>query len=316
MLKSQRLIQLIMVINVKKSFTVPELAKEFGLSTRTITRDLEELSTLGVPIYSVQGRGGGYRLLRERMLPPITFTESEAVAMFFACQSLEFFGSLPFGEGAATALNKFYHYLPADVRQQIERLRNKVAIWSPFRSMSSSVLQTLLQAVMLRSAVTITYKSGTEESTRDIQPIGLYASQGYWYCPAFCFRRYAYRLFRADRILTATTNPSIQCLDEVDERTVKDWDKAEWLAKPKKDFVVSFTPSGVQAVLSNGRFAPYLEMRDDASALARIQVPVDNISFYVNMIWALGEEAEIVEPPEAVEMIRQRIKRMNNKYNR
>jgi predicted DNA-binding transcriptional regulator YafY len=63
LLKSQRLVQLIMVINAKKSFTVPELAEEFGLSTRTITRDLQELSALGIPIYSVQGRGGGSNLL-------------------------------------------------------------------------------------------------------------------------------------------------------------------------------------------------------------------------------------------------------------
>lgn len=57
MQKSQRLIQLMMMINAKKSFTVKELADEFGLSVRTLSRDLDELSGLGVPIYSVQGRG-------------------------------------------------------------------------------------------------------------------------------------------------------------------------------------------------------------------------------------------------------------------
>lgn len=70
MQKSQRLIQMIMLINARKSFTVNELANEFGLSSRTITRDLQELSELGVPLYSVQGRGGGYKLLQERLLPP------------------------------------------------------------------------------------------------------------------------------------------------------------------------------------------------------------------------------------------------------
>ena len=82
MLKSQRLIRLMMVINAKKSFTVRELSDEFGLSPRTITRDLQELSEVGFPIYTVQGRGGGYRLLQERMLPPIAFSVNEAVAMF------------------------------------------------------------------------------------------------------------------------------------------------------------------------------------------------------------------------------------------
>ena len=144
MLKSQRLIQLIMMINAKKAFTVRELADEFHLSTRTITRDLQELSELGFPIYSVQGRGGGYRLLQERMLPPITFTESEAIAMFFACQSLQYFGSLPFDEGATSALHKFYHYSPADVKEQIDRLKNKMVIWNPYRSMSGRVSEKFI----------------------------------------------------------------------------------------------------------------------------------------------------------------------------
>jgi predicted DNA-binding transcriptional regulator YafY len=51
--KSQRLFQMMMRINAKKSFTVKELADEFGLSSRTIMRDLQELSELGVPIYSI-----------------------------------------------------------------------------------------------------------------------------------------------------------------------------------------------------------------------------------------------------------------------
>src|SRR5690554_2318065 len=106
-----------MMINAKKSPTAKELAEEFGLSSRTIMRALQELSEIGVPIYSIHGRGGGYRLLQQRILPPISFTEGEAIAMFFACQSLDFFSSLPFGEGADSALHKFYHYLPSDIKE-------------------------------------------------------------------------------------------------------------------------------------------------------------------------------------------------------
>ncbi|MDZ4938436.1 HTH domain-containing protein, partial [Clostridium perfringens] len=135
MYKSQRLLRLIMIINAKKSFTIPELAMDLGVSPRTISRDLTDLGELGVPLYSIQGRGGGYRLLNESILPPITFTESEAIAIFFASQSLRYFGALPFGDQTKSALDKFYHYLPSDVREQINRLQDKVAIWAPHRSM-------------------------------------------------------------------------------------------------------------------------------------------------------------------------------------
>ncbi|KIL39970.1 DNA-binding protein [Gordoniibacillus kamchatkensis] len=313
MLKSQRLIQLIMRLNAKKSFTVRELADEFGLSTRTITRDLQELSELGVPIYSVQGRGGGYRLLRERLLPPISFTEGEAIAMFFACQTLEYFSSLPFGDGAESALHKFYHYLPADVREQIDRLKNRIMFWSPYRSMSADVLQTLLQAIMIRSVVTIEYKSSSGVSERHIQPIGLYASSGYWYCPAYCFLRENIRQFRADRILSAALNATIPCREDVSRQTL--------LNKPKKDHLeqtalrLELTNKGVWLLESNPRFAPFLQRNEDGSgAVVNVKIAAEDLEFYVDLIWQLGENAKILGPAEAIACMKQKVDCMRMLY--
>ena len=84
--KSQRLLEMMMAVNRKRKFTVKELAGEFNVSSRTILRDLQELSELGVPLYSEVGPHGGYQVLKERILPPIAFTEEEAVAIFF-CES-------------------------------------------------------------------------------------------------------------------------------------------------------------------------------------------------------------------------------------
>ena len=191
---------------MQKSFTVKELADEFGLSVRTLSRDLDELSGLGVPIYpcKAEGRiqiaGSGCRrrsVSRKARRPPS-----------FACQSLSYFSTLPFGDGAATALHKFYHYLPADTKEQIDRLKDRVMIHSPFRAMSSEILQTLMEAIMVRQVVTISYRSSAGSSQRHIQPIGLYASSGYWYCPAYCFTQEDIRQFRVDRIiLPASMSP-------------------------------------------------------------------------------------------------------------
>lgn len=82
MSKSKRLLELMLTVNRKRKFTVKELAQEFGVSSRTILRDLQELGELGVPLYSEVGPHGGYQVLNERILPPIAFTEEEAVALF------------------------------------------------------------------------------------------------------------------------------------------------------------------------------------------------------------------------------------------
>ncbi|MNH47361.1 HTH domain protein [compost metagenome] len=68
MAKSKRLIEMMMSINKKKSFSAKELASEFGVSTRTIIRDMQELSALGVPFYSEVGLHGGYKMINERMI--------------------------------------------------------------------------------------------------------------------------------------------------------------------------------------------------------------------------------------------------------
>ncbi|MCZ8518504.1 MULTISPECIES: helix-turn-helix transcriptional regulator [Paenibacillus] len=313
MIKSQRLIQLMMVINAKKSFTVRELADEFGLSTRTITRDLQELSEVGFPIYTVQGRGGGYRLLQERMLPPISFLESEAVAIFFACQSLQYFGSLPFDEGAASAIHKFYHYLPADVKEQIDRLKNKVVIWNPYRSMSSAFLQILLQAIMKKSIVTITYHSTDGLTQRDIQPVGLYASEGYWYCPSFCFLRQTHRLFRADRITSARLNESLPYREDLN-RSVFDWITPDLTRFERTSLIVKLTQEGVRALESSVWFGPCMELHEDGSGTIRIQIPVKKLPFFADMFWALGGDARILEPAEAVEYITHKIETIRQQY--
>ncbi|TFE23737.1 helix-turn-helix transcriptional regulator [Cohnella luojiensis] len=312
MLKSQRLIRMIMMINAKKSFTVQELADDFGLSTRTITRDLQELSELGVPIYSVQGRGGGYRLLQERLLPPITFTESEAVAIFISCQSLKQLSALPFDDGAESALHKFYHYLPADSKEQIDRLKDRVAIISPQRSMNPECLRTLMQAIMVRSAATIEYRSVHLVEKRDIQPIGLYESDGYWYCPAYCFLREDYRLFRADRVLSASLNETIPCRDDVEQRTL-------WNAPPRKEseqvsFIIELAPGGVHTLQSDVWFSKFIHLHEDGSGTASLEIAAEKIPFYADMAWNLGEDAQVVAPLEAVEYIKRKIEALRLKY--
>lgn len=314
MQKSQRLIQLMMRINAKRSFTVRELADEFGLSTRTITRDLQELSELGVPVYSIQGRGGGYKLLQERLLPPISFTENEAVAMFFACQTMDYFSSLPFGEGADAALHKFYHYLPADLKEQIDRLKNRIMFWSPYRSMSAEVLQTLLQAIMIRSVVTIEYKSSSGVSERNIQPIGLYANSGYWYCPAYCFARGDIRQFRADRILSAELNRAIPGRADVSQKTLLD--KPIQLDQDQITLELELTKKGVWMLESNSRFGPYIYRNEDGSGTVAIKIAAHDMKFYVDLIWQWGEEVKIAGPAEAKAYMHQKIESMRLLYFR
>ena len=104
MSKAERLIEMMITINAKRDFTVGELAKEFSVSKRTILRDLQELEQAGFPLYAEVGAAGGYHILKERILPPIAFSESEAKAIFFACQALQYYRDLPFEQETISVL--------------------------------------------------------------------------------------------------------------------------------------------------------------------------------------------------------------------
>lgn len=82
MSKLQKLFDIIAYVNTKKYFTARDIADNFNVSIRTAHRYLSELDTMGVPLYTETGRNGGYRVLSGRTLPPIIFTEDEALAIF------------------------------------------------------------------------------------------------------------------------------------------------------------------------------------------------------------------------------------------
>lgn len=82
MSKANRIFDLIMYVNSKKNFTAQDVAYKFNISVRTTHRYLIKISELGVPIYTEQGRNGGYHTLENRILPPIIFDENEALGIF------------------------------------------------------------------------------------------------------------------------------------------------------------------------------------------------------------------------------------------
>jgi hypothetical protein len=165
---------------------------------------------------------------------------------------------------------------------------------------------------MFRIVVTIEYKSRTSVSERNIQPIGVYASSGYWYCPAYCFLREEIRQFRADRILSTLLNGSFPCREDVNQMTL--------MNKPKKDHLeqttlrLELTKKGVWQLESNPRFAPFIQRNVDGSGMAIVQIAVEDMNFYVDLIWQLGRDVNILGPSEAITFIKQKIESMRSSY--
>ncbi|NOU89803.1 WYL domain-containing protein [Paenibacillus sp. LMG 31460] len=315
--KTQRLIQLMMAVNERMQFTTKEMADEFGVSERTMHRDLQELSELGMPLYTEFGPHGGYRLIKKRMLPPILFSEQEAVAMFFAFQSLQYYGALPFAAESTSALNKFYHYLPTDTKVRIDALKDRVSFWTPMRTHDSPFLEQLLDASIDERPLRITYASKDGTTERVVQPIGIYASNGYWYFPSYCFQKDGFLLFRADRI-RSLERAEIEHLS----KSFKHYSIGDWLLAGQEreagpmtmKLRVKLTPAGVRTYERSNGVDDSVELYDDGSGLLVTDMHRSNLTYFSKYFLSLGRDALVEEPLEMVNWIRDQIRAMQHAY--
>jgi predicted DNA-binding transcriptional regulator YafY len=317
--KSRRLIELMMAVNRKRQFTVKELAEEFGVSTRTMLRDLQELSGMGVPLYSQVGAGGGYRVLTERSLPPISFTENEALSMFFAGHALRHYSSLPFEASAESALRKFFAHLPDDVKNRIDEMRNRVDFYTHQRQQQARYLEVLLQASIDRLPVTIEYGMWSNQTTqRTIQPIGIYAHEGYWFCPAYCYLREAYRLFRVDRIWSAMLADVETISTLVDVREVNLSNFGPHFQSDFESLAVSvkLSAKGIELVGDKNWPFPWgnICVSDDGTGVLEGRMLTSEVPFFAEYFFAFGAEAIVLQPVELREAVREKLVRTLEAY--
>ncbi|MGE8203637.1 helix-turn-helix transcriptional regulator [Heyndrickxia sp. NPDC080065] len=233
MKKSERLNQMLRYINQKQRFTLRDLMDEFQISKRTALRDITSLEEIGAPIYAEYGRNGGYRLLNQMQLPPISFNSQEIYALYFAMQALRSFSNLPFQVSFRSIHEKFINELSDSQRQDIERMQNRVSFRHTEQTKDSAHLEILLIAAVKNIVLKIDYQKTHQKSTRNIQPISIYSMKGYWYCQAYDMSKKAYRVFRCDRITSAEIT-DIQPLEDLNEINIQN---AHSLWKPSEQAV-------------------------------------------------------------------------------
>lgn len=313
MSKAERLIEMMITINAKRDFTVGELADEFGVSKRTILRDLQSLESVGFPLYSEVGAAGGYHVLKERMLPPITFTENEAKALFFAYQSLAFYRDLPFEQETISALKKFLNFLPTDVQYSITQIQNKIVFWTPDRHCNSPLLKKLLDIVVNNLAATITYAAQYEESIRTIQPIGLYSMNGLWYCPAYCLKSNSIREFRVDRM--KEISPTTLAADVKRPTMTSIHEYLENLEKGNDYHIrIELTDIGVKRCEAEFLLARGLHILENGGYID-MNIQKSTIEWLADFLLPFGENATISEPVELIDMMKKNVENLYSIYH-
>ncbi|MGP4976471.1 helix-turn-helix transcriptional regulator [Brachybacterium tyrofermentans] len=185
--------------------TGAELADRLGVDERTVRRDVARLSDLRVPVETLRGRYGGYRLAPGQRVLPLMFSTEEVIAVFLGLARSQAASREP-GVAAQTALSKIKRALPATDATRIDALLSTMTR-TPQQGDSApdpAVMLALAEAVDHRHVLDLRYVRGDgTPSRRTVHPHGLVAHSDRWYLVAFDTDRQEDRTFRADRIRSA-----------------------------------------------------------------------------------------------------------------
>ncbi len=198
MRRADRLFQIIQILRRRRVTTAARLAKELEVSERTIYRDIRDLILSGVPI---EGEAGvGYGLPRGFDLPPLMFQNDEIEALVLGARMVKSWSDPALVRAASSALAKIEAVLPDRLRPRL----SESALFAPgfhVPERTTSHLAALRAAVDGRRKVRIEYSRGdNEQSSRVVQPLGLFFWGTCWSIVTFCELRVDFRNFRLDRI--------------------------------------------------------------------------------------------------------------------
>jgi predicted DNA-binding transcriptional regulator YafY len=287
-----------MLLQSRGRLTAAELAAELEVSERTARRDLEALATAGVPVYSTQGRGGGWALVGGARTDLSGLTVEEARALFLAA-----------GPGSTTApavqaaLRKLLAALPAPFREGARAAGSALVVdataWGRSAPPPPPWLAELQRAVLDGERVLLGYTGRTRErSTREVSPLGLVSKGAVWYLVAGTGA--GVRTFRVDRVdaVEPTGRPVVRpegfdlatawasSVAAVEERRAGD--RVRGLAEP------SLLPA------LRGRLGERLHVLGrNPQGEVEVEIAGPSVAFLVAELAGLGRRLRLVDPPEA-----------------
>jgi len=219
-MRADRLVAALLLMQARGRVTAAELAAELEVSVATARRDLEALSTAGIPVYPQPGRGGGWSLIGGARTDLSGLSATEAQALFLLAGP----AAARSGEAKA-ALRKLVRALPQTFRADAEAAASATMIdptrWGERDRRQPEVVALLQAAVIRRRKVRLTYEGSARERTeRLVDPWGLVDKDDIWYLLAGTER--GQRTFRIDRIIAA--EPTGQPAERPDDFALA----AEW----------------------------------------------------------------------------------------
>jgi predicted DNA-binding transcriptional regulator YafY len=204
-----RALRTLEILQARPGTTAAQLATQLGVTERAARRYVGILREAGVPVEAVRGPYGGYRLGRGTRLPPVVFTEEQALGLVMAVLDGQP-AAIDADDLVGAALSKVIRALPDSIGRQAAALR-ATASAAPDRKASRpdpATTSGLVAACAERRRVVVTYRGETgEQWDAEVDPWAVVVRFGRWYLLCHSHRADAIRTYRIDRIRAVRPTP-------------------------------------------------------------------------------------------------------------
>lgn len=303
-MRADRLLSILLLLQLYQRMTAGELAKRLEVSERTIYRDMDALSASDVPVIAERGTGGGWELLDTYQTNLTGLNEAEIKTLFLP-RPAHMLSDLGLQQASEGALIKLLAALPTSNRREAEYFRQRIHVdgapWHPHSTEENSSAFPLLQeAIWQERKLFLTYRRSDGASfERLVDPLGLVAKGSVWYLVAAVDGEP--RTYRVSRVETArlTDQPALR---------PPAFDLADYWERSSAAFMVNL-PSYLATLRADpvilprlryaGRYA-HIEQSDPPDDQGRITLHMRFDTQDVAREYALGfgPAIEVLEPPE------------------
>ncbi|HMD82763.1 MAG TPA: YafY family protein [Anaerolineales bacterium] len=297
-----RLFAILLSLQHKRRVRAQDLANQFEISKRTIYRDMSALNQMGIPIAAMPGEG--FELVEGYYIPPLRFTENEAISMILGSRLLTQQAAGSLVQGVSQALAKIIVALPDQVRARAEALSDVIGFITPNEKFNLDDPQLLLlqEAIQGRRVIHIRYHGYQKDETteRDVEPHQLFYSDGIWYLEGYCRLRKDIRAFRLSRVEKLNLRK-----ETFSKRRVGKSDNAKIV-----EIKIRFEPDAARWVRERQHYG--IQSEEILPAGVVMTYHVHDLSEILGWILSWGDSAEVLSPKEFRKRLRETAQKMAN----
>lgn len=295
-MKESRLFKIVYYILENGRTTAPELAEKFGVSVRTIYRDIDVISSAGIPIYVTTGRNGGIQILDNYVLDKSFFSDKEKQDILAALQSVSLVNGT-YEKEMLTKISVLFN-IRSDNWFEVDFSR-----WGS-KSQDNATFELLKNAVISHKAVSIEYvNSYGAKSERKIYPLKMMYKAKEWYLKAYCVEKADFRIFKFNRILR------LELLAE-DFSPMEYPDTNEIPRKTYNKILLRFPKEMAYRVYDEFE-ANEITEQENGDLIASAEMPED--SWLIGYLLSFGTRVEVIEPIYLKEILSKEAKKIYEK---